>query len=179
MKEKKIYSSIELHPQFALNGKAYVVGLAMTDTPASLGTERLKFAAQQRAQVMAFNNQQIEAPLFSDALEAEVIELAAHRSEEGVNWFNRVMGILGKGQKTDDQRFSQLHQVVEAVAQSQADQIDRFSALEQDRQQDKATIQQLTSELNELRGQLQLQPAENYSARPAATGNSSVQLADF
>ncbi|MEI7100275.1 GPO family capsid scaffolding protein, partial [Klebsiella pneumoniae] len=130
---KKIYSSIELHPQFALNGKAYVVGLAMTDTPASLGTERLKFAAQQRAQVMAFNNQQIEAPLFSDALEAEVIELAAHRSEEGVNWFNRVMGILGKGQKTDDQRFSQLHQVVEAVAQSQADQIDRFSALEQDR----------------------------------------------
>lgn len=46
---KKIYSSIELHPQFALNGKAYVVGLAMTDTPASLGTERLKFAAQQRA----------------------------------------------------------------------------------------------------------------------------------
>ena len=133
----------------------------------------------QRAQVMAFNNQQLEAPLFSDALEAEVIELAAHRSEEGVNWFNRVMGILGKGQKTDDQRFSQLHQVVEAVAQSQADQIDRFSALEQDRQQDKATIQQLTSELNELRGQLQLQPAENYSARPAATGNSSAQLADF
>lgn len=111
MKEK-IYSSIELHPQFALNGKAYVVGTAMTDTPASLGTERLKFAAQQRAQVMAFNNQQIEAPLFSDALEAEVIELAAHRSEESVNWFNRVMGILGKGQKTDDQRFSQLHQVV-------------------------------------------------------------------
>lgn len=105
-----------------------MVGTAMTDTPASLGTERLKFAAQQRAQVMAFNNQQIEAPLFSDALEAEVIELAAHRSEESVNWFNRVMGILGKGQKTDDQRFSQLHQVVEAVAQSQADQIDRFSA---------------------------------------------------
>jgi hypothetical protein len=29
------------------------MGLAMTDTPASLGTERLKFAAQQRASVMA------------------------------------------------------------------------------------------------------------------------------
>ncbi|MDT9115793.1 GPO family capsid scaffolding protein, partial [Escherichia coli] len=55
---KKVYSSIELHPQFALNGKAYVVGLAMTDTPASLGIERLKFAAQQRQQVHAFNNKQ-------------------------------------------------------------------------------------------------------------------------
>ena len=117
--------------------------------------------------------------MFSDALEAEVVELAAQRSEAGANWFNRMMGILNKGQKTDDQRFSQLHQVVEAVAQSQADQIDRFSALEQERQQDNATIEQLTSELNALRGQLQLQPAENYSARPAATGNSSAQLADF
>jgi hypothetical protein len=47
-KGQKVYSSIELHPQFAFNGKAYVMGLAMTDTPASLGTERLKFAAQQR-----------------------------------------------------------------------------------------------------------------------------------
>ncbi len=128
---------------------------------------------------MAFNNQQIEAPLFSDALEAEVIELAAQCSEEGVNWFNRVMSILGKGQKTDDQRFSQLHQVVEAVAQSQADQIDRFSALEQDRQQDKATIQQLTSELNELRSGSLPAREKKYSARPAATGNSSAQLADF
>ena len=53
----------------------------MTDTPASLGTERLNLP-RSNAQVMAFNNQQIEAPLFSDALEAEVIELAAHRSEE-------------------------------------------------------------------------------------------------
>jgi CMP-2-keto-3-deoxyoctulosonic acid synthetase len=81
-KGQKVYSSIELHPQFALNGKAYVVGLAMTDTPASLGTERLKFAAQQRASVMAFN-QQGEAPMFTEALEAEVIELTAQRSDEG------------------------------------------------------------------------------------------------
>lgn len=106
-KGQKVYSSIELAPQFALNGKAYVVGLAMTDTPASLGTDRLKFAAQQRASVMAFNNQQGEPPMFTEAIEAEVIELAAQRSDEGVKWFTRVMDILGKGQKTDDQRFSQ------------------------------------------------------------------------
>jgi hypothetical protein len=39
--------------QLPSKGKAYVMGLAMTDTPASLGTDRLKFAAQQRASVMA------------------------------------------------------------------------------------------------------------------------------
>ncbi len=91
---KKIYSSIELHPQFSVNGRAYLVGLAMTDTPASLGTERLKFTAQQRQAVMTFNSIQGEAPLISEAIESEIIEMAEQRQEEGTQWFNRVMGLL-------------------------------------------------------------------------------------
>ncbi|NBZ45568.1 MULTISPECIES: GPO family capsid scaffolding protein [Klebsiella pneumoniae complex] len=177
-KGQKVYSSIELHPQFALNGKAYMMGLAMTDTPASLGTERLKFAAQQRASVMAFNNQQVEAPMITEAIEAEVIELAAQRSDEGKQWFNRVMGILGKGQKTDDQRFGQVHQAVEAVAQSQVDLGEQFSAAEQERQQDKATVQKLTTDLAALRQQLEGTDG-NFSQRPAAGGGDSAQLADY
>lgn len=177
-KGQKVYSSIELHPQFALNGKAYVVGLAMTDTPASLGTDRLRFAAQQRASVMAFNNQQGEAPMFTEALEAEVIELAAQRSDEGKQWFNRVMGILGKGQKTDDQRFGQVHQAVEAVAQSQVDLGEQFSTAEQERQQDKAAIQKLTTDLAALRQQLEGTDG-NFSQRPAAGGGGNAQLADY
>ncbi|EMX1848284.1 GPO family capsid scaffolding protein [Klebsiella quasipneumoniae] len=177
-KGQKVYSSIELHPQFALNGKAYMMGLAMTDTPASLGTERLKFAAQQRASVMAFNNQQVEAPMITEAIEVEVIELAAQRSDEGKQWFNRVMGILGKGQKTDDQRFSQVHQAVEAVAQSQVDLGEQFSTAEQERQQDKAAIQKLTTDLAALRQQLEGTDG-NFSQRPAAGGGDSAQLADY
>ncbi|EPB5862151.1 TPA: phage capsid protein [Klebsiella pneumoniae] len=177
-KGQKVYSSIELHPQFALNGKAYVVGLAMTDTPASLGTERLKFAAQQRASVMAFNNQQGEAPMFTEALEAEVIELAVQRSDEGKQWFNRVMGILGKGQKTDDQRFGQVHQAVEAVAQSQVDLGEQFSTAEQERQQDKAAIQKLTTDLAALRQQLEGTDG-NFSQRQPANGGANAQLADY
>ena len=177
-KGQKVYSSIELAPQFALNGKAYVVGLAMTDTPASLGTDRLKFAAQQRASVMAFNNQQGEPPMFTEAIEAEVIELAAQRSDDGVKWFSRVMSILGKGQETDDQRFSQVHQAVEAVAQSQSEQLDRFNTAEQERQQDKATIQKLTTDLAALRQQLEGTDG-NFSQRPAAGGGDNAQLADY
>ena len=177
-KGQKVYSSIELAPQFALNGKAYVVGLAMTDTPASLGTDRLKFAAQQRASVMAFNNQQGEPPMITEAIEAEVIKLAAQRSDEGKQWFNRVMGILGKGQKTDDQRFGQVHQAVEAVAQSQVDLGEQFSAAEQERQQDKATVQKLTTDLAALRQQLEGTDG-NFSQRPAAGGGDSAQLADY
>lgn len=177
-KGQKVYSSIELAPQFALNGKAYVVGLAMTDTPASLGTDRLKFAAQQRASVMAFNNQQGEPPMFTEAIEAEVIELAAQRSDEGKQWFNRVMGILGKGQKTDDQRFGQVHQAVEAVAQSQVDLGEQFSTAEQERQQDKVAIQKLTTDLAALRQQLEGTDG-NFSQRQPANGGANAQLADY
>lgn len=177
-KGEKVYSSIELHPQFALNGKAYIVGLAMTDTPASLGTERLKFATQQRASVMAFNNQQAEPPMFSEAIEAEGIELTAQRSDEGAKWYSRVMGIISKGQKTDDQRFSQMHQVVEAVAQSQSEQIDQFNAAELERQQDKAAIQKLTTDLAALRQQLEGTDG-NFSQRQPANGGANAQLADY
>ncbi|EEJ4283420.1 GPO family capsid scaffolding protein, partial [Salmonella enterica subsp. diarizonae] len=123
---KKIYSSIELYPD-ALDGKPYIMGLAMTDTPASLGTERLKFAAQQREQVMKFSNQHTEAPMFTEAMEAEIIELAEQRSEEGKQWFSRVMELIGKGRKSDGEQFSQVREAMEGVAQSHADLLDRFN----------------------------------------------------
>jgi hypothetical protein len=103
--------------------------------------------------------------MFTEALEAEVIELAAQRSDEGKQWFNRVMGILGKGQKTDDQRFSQVHQAVEAVAQSQVDLGEQFSTAEQERQQDKAAIQKLTTDLPHCASSLKGRTAISASAR--------------
>ncbi len=175
---KKIYSSIELHPQFALNGKAYVMGLAMTDTPASLGTERLKFAAQQRQQVMSFNNQQGEAPLFTDAIEAEIIELAEQHSDEGKQWFGRIMGIIGKGRKSDGEQFSQVRDAVENVAQSHADLLDSFNDLSRAREQDSQTIQKLTSDLAALTSKLGNTDA-NFSQREPASGGANAQLADY
>ncbi len=187
---KKVYSSIELHPQFALNGNAYVVGLAMTDTPASLGTERLQFAAQQRADVMTFNNQQCEPPLFTDAIEAELITLNQRQNDEGVQWFSRVMNLISGGRKTDSEQFAQMRDVVERVASAHADLLDRFNAQECQRDEDRAQITRLTSELAALREQLQMQdgdPCQRFSAtgsdarhHAATTGNSIAwQPADF
>lgn len=42
---QKLYTSMEVDTNFARRGHAYLVGLAVTDTPASLGTEMLQFAA--------------------------------------------------------------------------------------------------------------------------------------
>ncbi|MEE7339017.1 GPO family capsid scaffolding protein [Escherichia coli O183:H18] len=175
---KKIYSSIELHPQFSVNGRAYLVGLAMTDTPASLGTERLKFTAQQRQAVMTFNSVQGEAPLISEAIESEIIEMAEQRQEEGTQWFNRVMGIIGRGRKSDDASFSRIQEAVEGVATSQADIIDRFNTLEARHQQDSQKITLLTTELAALKEKLRTQDGDPQN-RFTATGAASDQLADF
>ncbi|EGE0738535.1 phage capsid protein, partial [Escherichia coli] len=148
------------HPQFSVNGRAYLVGLAMTDTPASLGTERLKFTAQQRQAVMTFNSVQGEAPLISEAIESEIIEMAEQRQEEGTQWFNRVMGIIGRGRKADDASFSRIQEAVEGVATSQADIIDRFNALETRHQQDSQKITSLTTELAALKEKLRTQDGD-------------------
>lgn len=175
---KKVHSSIELYPQFALNGKAYVAGIAMTDKPASLGTERLKFTAEQRAQVMRFNNQQGDAPLLSDAIEAELVELSEQRSEEGAQWFTRVMGLIGKGRKSDSEQFSQVRDAVENVAQSHAELLDSFNDLSRAREQDSQTIQKLTSDLAALTSKLGSTDG-NFSQRPSASGSENAQLADY
>lgn len=42
-KGQKLFTSIEYYKKFADTGRAYLVGLAVTDTPASRGTQPLKF----------------------------------------------------------------------------------------------------------------------------------------
>lgn len=175
---KKIYSSVEIHPKFALTNGPYLVGLAMTDTPASLGTDKLKFAAEKRAEVMRFSSATAETTLFTPSFDVEIAQENQNRSDAGQAWFSRVMGILGKGQKTDDQRFGQVYLAVEEVAKSQAELSDTFSAYEQQREKDKEAITKLTGDLAVLRQQLEQTPG-NFTQRPPATGGNNAQLADY
>jgi len=48
---QKLFTSIELWPNFAGTGKAYMTGLAITDEPASLGTQQLHFSKQHPGHV--------------------------------------------------------------------------------------------------------------------------------
>lgn len=55
--DQKVFTSIEVDPNFAQSGKAYLTGLGVTDEPASLGTDRLKFSTKER-----FETHQYGAP---------------------------------------------------------------------------------------------------------------------
>lgn len=73
-KGQKLYTSIEVNPSFADTGKAYLMGLAVTDTPASLGTEMLEFSAKMGANSPLARFKQQPQNHFSVATET-VIEL--------------------------------------------------------------------------------------------------------
>jgi hypothetical protein len=78
-KRQKLFTSCEFSPNFAETGKAYLVGLAVTDSPASLGTEMLAFAAGQGENNPLANRKQDKANLFTaaDELELELAEAEA------------------------------------------------------------------------------------------------------
>jgi len=88
---QKLFTSCEIHPNFAGEGKAYLVGLAVTDMPASLGTEPLKFAALSRPNV------------FTPARET-VIELAAASADAqsiGESIGRGILAFFSKGAKSE------------------------------------------------------------------------------
>lgn len=68
-KSQKIYTSIEINPNFAETKKAYLQGLAITDSPASLGTEILAFAAGMGANNPFASRKQDPGNFFSAASE--------------------------------------------------------------------------------------------------------------
>ncbi len=69
---QKVFTSIEVNSNFANTGKAYLVGLACTDSPASLGTERLEFAAKGSGNIFT--------PALETSIEVEGLEPASEAS---------------------------------------------------------------------------------------------------
>ncbi|MCP6043100.1 GPO family capsid scaffolding protein, partial [Klebsiella pneumoniae] len=68
---QKLFTSMEVNTSFADTGKAYLVGLAATDDPASLGTEMLTFSASAAHNPLA-NRKQNPANLFTAAEETVI-----------------------------------------------------------------------------------------------------------
>lgn len=152
-KGQKLFTSMEVSPQFADTGKAYLVGLAATDDPASLGTEMLTFSATATHNPLA-NRKQNPENLFSAAAET-VIEL----EEAPPSLFSRVTALFAKKEQTDDARFSDVHKAVELVATEQqsfgertdkslSEQETRLSELETSLQQQQADFAALQQQLN-------------------------------
>ncbi len=172
---QKVYTSMEIQPNFANTGKAYLVGLAVTDDPASLGTEMLEFSAKAKHNPLATRKSSPEN-LFSVATEV-TLEFEDLPDVEPT-LLTRVKALFGRKQSSDDARFNDVHEAVAEVAgqvQTNADSVEqRFTQLEQRQQQDVATLTQKLSaseqQLSDLKATLDGTESLSQKRRPSATG---------
>lgn len=114
-KMQKVYISMEIQPNFANSGKCYLVGLAVTDDPASLGTEYLEFCRGAKFNPL---NRFKAAPgnLISVATLAE-LEFEDLPENVFTALSDKVKTIFSRKQASDDARFQDVHEAVTTVSE--------------------------------------------------------------
>jgi len=138
---QKVYTSMEIQPNFANTGKCYLVGLAVTDDPASLGTEYLQFCAGSEKSPLARRKSSPEN-VFSAATLAE-LEFEDQPETVFTALTDKVKAIFSRKQASDDARFKDVHEAVTTVTEHVQENLsateqrlaameNAFSALKQD-----------------------------------------------
>lgn len=107
---QKVYWSIEMDPAFAGTGQAYMVGLAITDSPASLSTEMLRFSINSDTAPAA-----AKGHLFSEQVEAALV--AEEATDDKPSLFAQVKAMLSGQTKADVGRFTSIEQAVTTIAE--------------------------------------------------------------
>lgn len=180
-KRQKIYTSIEVAPKFADTGKAYLVGLAVTDNPASLGTEALAFAAQHPNASPFTQRKAHPENLISEALEF-TLELEGADDDSGAlakfkaNITAAIERFTGKA-KTDDERFGLVAEGFKKIGDAFTEHADHTAA---GIKANTSAIESLQAEVKTLREKfavLDKTPAN--PGRPTATGGAGQVQTEF
>lgn len=181
---QKLYTSIEINPKFADTGEAYLVGLGVTDSPASLGTEVLTFAAQKPAASPFAKRKQHAENLFSEGVAAELeFEDDAPADDGLVSKFSAtITGLVNRFKTktaTDDTRFAEVLQDFEAFAEV----AERLHTANDELKTEHTALAQQYAELSgkhdALVKKLEATPESGYSSRPPASGGDGTVKTDF
>ena len=172
---QKVYTSVEIHPNLNQKG-AYLMGLAVTDSPASMGTEMLKFCASAGDNPLASRKSAPEC-LFTAAIET-TIEFEEEQ-DKGPSLLERVSSLFTNHKKQTSADFSDVHQVVEVVAK-EVTSLD--AALNAKFTEQAATITALTgklestvTELAALKTALEKQESFTRPRHPATGGADTAE----
>lgn len=172
---QKVYTSVEIHPNLNQKG-AYLMGLAVTDSPASLGTEMLKFCASASEHPLAARKQHPEC-LFTAAIET-IIEFEEEQ-DKGPGLLERVTTLFTRHKQQATADFSDVHQAVEAVANEVTAQGTDLNAK---LTAQASTITELTAkldttvtELADLKATLEQQEGFTQPRHPATGGGTATE----
>lgn len=174
---KKIYTSIEIEPKFADTGEAYVTGLAVTDDPASLGVEVLKF------------NNKANPNKFSSEYHETTLEFAAeHEETEGIggqmvkafsSMLESLRGITAPKHtpETTEAFAAKTLEVLGAADAAIQHQSKELAAEKTAREKLAGEFSALEKKFNALTVKLSAQDGST-TGRPEATGTEGAVLAD-
>lgn len=175
--KQKIYTSIEINEKFADSGEAYLVGLGVTDSPASLGTEVLSFAAQNPNANPFSARKTSPGNMFSEATEVtlEFDEV----DTEVTSLTSKVKDILSsfRTKKTGDEaRFSDITEAVETMLTHIGKQDEQFSDATKRIVKLETNLNTVTTEFNSLKSKLEGEPAN--APRNLSPGGDGLQQTD-
>lgn len=178
--KQKIYSSIEIDDSFADTGEAYIVGLAVTDSPASLGTDVLAFSAQ-KPESSPFKDRHYSATsMFTEAVETTLtFEEVEVKPSIGAQLFSKVQDLLKRKEAKDDSEFGAIGQAVEAIAEHGKSLGEQFTTEQTRNTELRAQVQQLSTDLSTLKTTLGNTQDHTQLTRPPVTGGGSQALAEF
>lgn len=166
---QKVHTSVEYNPNFAKTGKAYLTGLAVTDSPASLGTEILQFCAGVENNPLAHRKSD-PACLFTAS--EEITFEFEEPQEDKPNLLTRVKELLSTRDKGHQADMSDIQKTITLMAENQQQQSEHLGQIDTLTQAvtlltDNVTQQQAA--LTELTQKLSTTDASHLS-RPLSTG---------
>ncbi|WP_249962234.1 GPO family capsid scaffolding protein [Histophilus somni] len=164
---QKLYTSVEIDPNFADSGEAYLVGLAFTDSPASLGTERLMFNVQAKEQYHLFSTYHDAEFVFNDNEEKDKESL-----------LDKVRALFSKhkqeAQNVQEKQFNQFLQEAEGCFNLVSEQVSSLESKIDGLELHCAELEQTLSMLeNQFAQQQENQPDQHYHQRPLHIGGDS------
>ncbi|EMH2074431.1 MULTISPECIES: GPO family capsid scaffolding protein [Enterobacteriaceae] len=181
-KGQKVYTSMEIQPNFANTGKCYLVGLAVTDDPASLGTEYLEFCRTAKTNPL---NRFKTSPenLISVATLAD-LEFEDQPENVFAKLSDTVKAIFGRKQASDDARFADVHEAVTVVSehvqtclsateQRLAEMETAFSTFKQDVTRQTGEV---SEQFNQLKTSLDHTESQHQPRRKLSTGGGGDEM---
>lgn len=174
-KRQKVYTSLEINPNFADMNSAYLVGLAVTDNPASLGTSMLEFSAGADKTATFSERKQDKDNVFT-AAEETVIEFTEEENKpEKPSLKDRIMAKFSRERQRNDVELNDIHQAVELCAEEQTETAQKLTRLETQVKALSGIKQEnetLRSELDQLKKDLSQQ--DNQQHRPTSFGGNTT-----
>lgn len=180
--KQKIYTSIEIDENFADSGEAYMVGIAVTDSPASLGTDVLAFSAE-KPESSPFRGRHYSATsMFSEAIEAN-LEFEEVADQVGLfsSLKTAISDLVNKGKDKDGRdatSFKELGEALEGLVAFATQQQERATKTDAALTSLTQKLEQITTDFTALKDQLDKTQDHSQRQRPPVTGDKQHVVTD-